>query len=151
MRVIQLRTDKHMLRKLGVIFLTAAIWSLAWGIAGAVAGAVMTVFHPDTGHIPADKIPLLIGLPSALFGSIGGLLYSSLAAALGAETRSGMKVRTILGAGIGGIAGLIFMKLLAHSYLTILVAVLLGALLARSSLLGRFQQTNSKISVNRGT
>jgi len=31
-------------------------------------------FQPDTGHMPYDKMPILIGVPAAVFGMGAGLL-----------------------------------------------------------------------------
>jgi len=127
------------------------MWTTAWGFAGAAIGAIVTVFHSDTGHIPSDQIPLLIGVPSAVFGLGAGLLYGALAVAFGAEVSLSRKGRMMLGAGVGCAAGIVFMRVLAHSYLTIVVAVLLGILLARSSFLGKFLQPKSHIEPSRGT
>jgi hypothetical protein len=140
-----------MIRKLYRICLIAVMWTVAWGISGAAIGAIVTVFHSDTGHIPSEQIPILIGVPSAAFGLAAGLLYGALAVAFGAEVSLGTKGRTILGAGVGCVAGIVFMRVLAHSYLTILVAVLLGILLARSSYLGKVQRPKSHIEPSRGT
>lgn len=119
-----------MLRMLFRICGIAAVWSLVWGIAGAAVGIIITFFQPDTGHIPVNKIPLLVGVPSAAFGLCAGLLYGILAVALGLELRIGARGRLILGACVGGAAGVVFMRVLAHSYLTVLVATVLGMLLA---------------------
>ena len=50
------------------------------------------------------------------------------------------KGANVIGAAIGCIAGIALMKTLALTYLSILVAVLFGVLLARSSLLERLLQ-----------
>jgi|SRR5215813_4588967 len=119
-----------MLKKLLRVCAIAATWAFAWGLTGAAAGAIIAAFQPDTGHIPSEKMPVLIGVPAAAFGLGAGLLYGALAVALGMELNSGPARRIILGAIVGCFAGTVLMKLFAHSYLTIFVAVLLGVLLA---------------------
>lgn len=66
-----------MFRKVLRICWIAGIWTLAWGIAGAAIGGVVTVFQPDTGHIPANMVPILIGVPNAAFGLVTGLIYGT--------------------------------------------------------------------------
>ena len=118
------------MRRLLRILWIALIWAVTWGLTGAAAGAVLTVFHPDTGHIPADKIPVFIGVPSAVFGLVAGLLYGLIAVGLGIEASLGSKGRTLIGAGVGCAAGLVYMRIFAHHYLTVLLAAIVGALLA---------------------
>lgn len=115
----------------------AAMWAFAWGITGAMIGAVITIFQPDTGHIPSNMVPIMVGVPSAAVGLGAGLLYGTLAVAFGMEVRLGKRGRTILGAAVGCAAGVVFMRVLAHSYLTVVVTVLLGVFLATVFLPGK--------------
>ena len=134
-----------MLRKFYYVCLTAALWTLVWGLVGATTGAIVTVFQPDTRHIPSDEMPILIGVPSSIFGFGAGLLYGALAVAFGAELSLRKTGRPLLGAGVGLVVGIAFMRILAHSYLTILLAILLGVLLAGSPFLGKFLQPKKDV------
>lgn len=121
-----------MLRKVVRICGCAAAWALAWGMTGATVGAIVAVFQPDTGHIPSSKMPILIGVPSTVFGLFAGLVYGTLVTTLGNELRLGTKGKAILGAGIGCVVGAAFMRVLVHSYLAIFLGGLVGVVLAIS-------------------
>jgi len=119
-----------MLHKALKICSVAITWALAWGFTGAILGAVIAIFQPDTGHIPSSKMPIFIGVPSAVFGLGAGLVYGILTASLSTKVTLRMKDRAALGALVGCGIGVAFMRILAHSYLTVLVAGLLALLLA---------------------
>jgi hypothetical protein len=89
----------------------------------------MTLIDPDTGHIPRAMVPLMIGVPSAVFGALAGLLFALVVVPAGIRIPLGATGRTLLGATVGGIAGVVFMNILAHSIVTVALASLLGAAL----------------------
>jgi hypothetical protein len=64
------------LQIIGKVVRTTGIWALLWGLTGAAVGAVMTLIDPDTGHIPRTMVLLMIGVPSAVFGALAGLLFA---------------------------------------------------------------------------
>jgi len=114
---------------IGKVVRTTGIWALLWGLTGAAAGAVMTLIDPDTGHIPRAMVPLMIGGPSAVFGALAGLLFALVVVPAGIRVPLGTTGRTLLGATVGGIVGIVFMNILAHSIVTVALAALLGAAL----------------------
>ena len=118
------------LKILGRILITTFKWAIVWGLVGAAMGAVATIVEPDTGHIPRNLVPLMIGLPSAAFGAIAGLIFASVMVPIQVGTFLGLKGRVALGAVVGATAGIVFMNLLAHSVLTIFLAGFLGGALA---------------------
>ncbi len=118
------------LKTLGRILITAGTWAVVWGLVGAAVGAVSTVVEPDTGHIPRNLVPLMMGVPSAVFGAIAGLIFASVMAPVRISSLLGPKGRMFLGAAVGATAGIVFMNLLAHSFITILLAAFLGGALA---------------------
>ena len=89
----------------------------------------MTLIDPDTGHIPRTMVPLMIGVPSAVFGALAGLLFALVVVPAGIRIPLGTTGRTLLGATVGGIVGIVFMNILAHSIVTVALAALLGAAL----------------------
>ncbi|SRR6266481_2165600 len=115
---------------MGRILMMTLKWAAAWALAGAAMGVVATLIEPDTGHIPRHLVPVMIAVPSAAFGAVAGLIFASVVASVNISVSLGPKGRTLLGSVIGGLTGLVFMNLLAHSVLTVLSAALLGALLA---------------------
>lgn len=118
------------LKLLGSILVTALKWGIVWGLAGAAVGAVTTLIEPDTGHIPRNLVPLMIGVPSAIFGAVAGLVFASVVAPFPQiSTFLGAKGRVVLGGAVGGAAGIVFMNLLAHSVVTVFSGALLGAAL----------------------
>jgi hypothetical protein len=118
------------LKTLARILTTTLKWAIVWGLVGAAMGAVATIVEPDTGHIPRNLVPLMIGLPSAVFGAIAGLLFASVMTPVHVSAFLGLKGRVVLGAIVGATAGIVFMNLLAHSVVTILLAAFLGGALA---------------------
>jgi len=118
------------LKTLGGILVTSLRWAIVWGLVGAAMGAVATIVQPDTGHIPRNLVPVMIGLPSSLFGAIAGLIFAFVMTPTQIGTFLGLKGRVALGAVVGATAGIVFMNLLAHSVLTIGLAALLGGALA---------------------
>ncbi len=118
------------LKTLGRILITTVTWAVVWGLVGAAVGAVATVIEPDTGHIPRNLVPLMMGVPSAVFGAIAGLIFASVMAPVRISSLLGPKGRVFLGGAVGATAGIIFMNLFAHSVITILLAALLGGALA---------------------
>ncbi len=118
------------LKTLGRILITTVTWAVVWGLVGAAVGAVSTVVEPDTGHIPRNLVPLMMGVPSAVFGAIAGLIFASVMAPVRISSLLGPKGRMFLGAAVGATAGIVFMNLLAHSVITILLAAFLGGALA---------------------
>jgi hypothetical protein len=121
------------LKSLPNVFLTAVKWAVVWGLFGAAIGAVATIIEPDTGHIPRNRVPLLIGLPSAVFGAIAGLIYGVLMMPARVSDVLGAKGRVTLGAVIGAAAGIVLMNLFAHSFWAVILAALLGGVLAASA------------------
>ena len=117
------------LKSLGGILITALKWAVVWGLAGAAAAALATVIEPDTGHIPRHLVPLMVGVPSAAFGCLAGLLFAAVMAPVRIRDLVGLTGRVILGGFIGGTVGILFMNLLAHSVLTVILAAFLGAVL----------------------
>jgi len=75
------------LQIIGKVVKTTGIWALLWGLTGAAAGAVMTLIDPDTGHIPRAMVPLMIGVPSAVFGALAGLLFALVVVPAGIRIR----------------------------------------------------------------
>jgi hypothetical protein len=124
-------------RSLGRVLLTALKWAVVWGLVGAAAGAIATLIEPDTGHVPRNLVPLMIGVPSAAFGFVSGLLFAVLLASPHIGDLFGLKGRLILGSFVGGAVGIVFMNLLAHSAVTVLVAAILGAALGAHSVKSR--------------
>jgi hypothetical protein len=118
------------LKTLGRILITTVIWAVVWGLVGAAVGAVATVIQPDTGHIPRNLVPLMIGVPSGVFGAIAGLIFASVMAPVRISSLVGLKGRIFLGTVVGATAGIVFMNLLAPSVLTVFLAALLGGVLA---------------------
>jgi len=118
------------LKVLGRILTTALKWAVVWALAGAAMGVVATLIEPDTGHIPHNLIPLMMGVPSAIFGAIAGLIFASVMTPVRISSLLGLKGRMFLGSAVGAIAGIVFMNLLAHSVITILLAAFLGGALA---------------------
>lgn len=118
------------LRTLIVVFVTALKWAVVWGLVGAAMGAVATIVEPDTGHIPRNLVPLMIGLPSSVFGFIAGLIFAFVMTPIQVNSFLGLKGRVFLGAIVGATAGIVFMNLLAHSVVAILLAAFLGGTLA---------------------
>lgn len=118
------------LKTLARILTTTLKWAIVWGLVGAAMGAVATIVEPDTGHIPRNLVPLMIGLPSAVFGAIAGLLFASVMTPVHVGALLGLKGRVVLGAIVGATAGIVFMNLLAHSVVTIPLAAFLGGALA---------------------
>ncbi len=118
------------LKTLGRILVATVTWAVVWGLVGAAAGAVATVIEPDTGHIPRNLVPLMMGVPSAVFGAIAGLIFASVMAPVRISSLLGPKGRMLLGGAVGATVGIIFMNLFAHSVISILLAALLGGSLA---------------------
>jgi len=118
------------LKTLGRILITTVTWAVVWGLVGAAVGAVATVIEPDTGHIPRNLVPLMMGVPSAVFGAIAGLIFASVMARAHISSLLGPKGRMFLCGSLVATVGIIFMNLFAHSVITILLAALLGGALA---------------------
>jgi hypothetical protein len=118
------------LKTLGRILITTLTWAIAWGLVGAAVGAVSTVIKPDTGYIPHNFVPLMMGVPRAAFGAMAVPIFASVMAPVRITSLLGLKGRMLLGAVVGAIAGIVLMNLLAHSVITILLATFLGAALA---------------------
>jgi hypothetical protein len=118
------------LKVLNRILITTLKWAIVWGLAGAAMGVVATLIEPDTGHIPRKLVPVMIGLPSAAFGAVAGLLFASVLVPAHISASLGPTGRVVLGGVVGGAVGMIFMNLLAHSVVTVLLAAFLGAALA---------------------
>ena len=113
------------------MFTIAAVtakWAVAWGIVGALARLVSILVDPDTGHIPNYDVPLMIGVPSAAFGALAGLMFASLSYSVRRKNPTSAN-RALLGAAVAGAAGFAFMKVLAHSILVIPITALLGSVL----------------------
>jgi len=110
--------------------MTALQWAIVWAFIGAVVVVVAVLIEPDTGHIPRKLVPLMVAVPSAAFGAIAGLIFASVTAPVSFGFHLGRRETTLVGAAIGGATGFVFMNLLAHSVVTIVLGVLLGALLA---------------------
>ena len=106
---------------------TTGVWAVLWGLTGAAAGAVMTVIEPDTGHISHSLVPFMIGIPSAVFGAAAGLVFVLIA--LLADIRSPLSItgKTLLGGSVGAIVGVVFMIVLAHTFVTVVLTTLMGA------------------------
>lgn len=118
------------LRTVGRILIATATWAVVWGLVGAAVGVISTVIEPDTGHIPRNLVPLMIGVPSAVFGAIAGLVFASLMAPARLSSFLGPKGRMLFGCAVGATAGIVFMNVLAHSAITIVLAAFLGGALA---------------------
>jgi hypothetical protein len=71
----------------------------------------------------------MIGVPSAAFGALAGLLFALVVVPADIRIPLGTTGRTLLGATVGGIVGLVFMNILAHSIVTVGLAALLGSAL----------------------
>ena len=117
-------------KALGRILITAFKWAIVWGLVGAAMGVLATTLEPDTGHIPRNLVPLMMAVPSAVFGAIAGLIFASVLTAVHVSDFLGPRGRVVLGTVIGATAGIVFMNLLAHSVITIILAAFLGAALA---------------------
>jgi hypothetical protein len=117
------------LKIVGKVLITALTWAVVWGMAGEGVGVVGTIIDPDTGHIPRQIVPVMIGIPSAAFGAVAGLIFASITTRAGISTALGAGGRTIVGCIIGEIAGIVFMNILAHSIIAVVLAALLGAAL----------------------
>lgn len=118
------------LKVIARVLLTGLTWAIVWGLAGAAMGVVATLVEPDTGHIPRNLVPVMIGLPSAAFGAVAGLLFASVLVPVKISASLGSTGRVVLGAVVGGAIGMIFMNVLAHSLVAVLLAAFLGATLA---------------------
>jgi hypothetical protein len=108
---------------------TVAIWTVAWGLSGVLLGLMALVVQPDTGHVPRREVLLLIGIPLALCGVVGGSIFG----VVGGSYKG--KARVILGGLTGGIAGMApawfpGWRSVALA-LSVLVGISLGAALAR--------------------
>jgi len=101
------------LKALGRILITALKWAIVWGLVGAAMGVLATTLEPDTGHIPRNLVPLMMAVPSAVFGAIAGLIFASVMTPVHVSDFLGPRGRVVLGAVIGATAGTIFMNLLA--------------------------------------
>jgi hypothetical protein len=112
------------------ILTTTVTWAVVWGLAGAAMGVVMIVISPATGHIARPMVPVIVGIPSAAFGAIAGCLFACIMSAESVSRALGRWGRSVLGLIMGGAAGVVFMDLLAHSIVTVVLAALLGAVLA---------------------
>ena len=108
---------------------TVAIWTIAWGLSGVLLALIALVIQPDTGHVPRYEVPLLLGIPLALCGVVGGSIFG----VVGGSYKG--KARVILGGlagGIGGIAPAWFPGWRSVALaLSIVVGISLGAALAR--------------------
>jgi hypothetical protein len=118
------------LRNLTWIFMTTLKWAVVWGLAGAAMGVVATLIEPDTGHIPRNLVPVMIGVPRAVFGAVAGLLFASVMVSAHIQASLGPTGRAALGGAVGAAVGMIFMNLLAHSVVTVVFAAFWGAALA---------------------
>lgn len=127
--MVCLHINMTTLQIIGKVVRTTGIWALLWGLTGAAAGAILTLIDPDTGHIPRAMVPLMIGVSSAVLGALAGLLFALIVVPAGIRIPLGTTGRTLLGATVGGIVGIVFMNILAHSIVTIALASLLGAAL----------------------
>ncbi|MDP9337888.1 MAG: hypothetical protein M3P45_03365 [Acidobacteriota bacterium] len=117
------------LKTVGKILLTALQWAVLWGLVGATAGVVATIVEPDTGHIDPKFVPIMIGVPSAAFGALAGLVFASMVVPSNIRFL-GPKGRVVIGGVVCAAVGAIFMNVLAHSAIAILLAAFLGAALA---------------------
>jgi hypothetical protein len=64
-----------------------------------------------------------------VFGAVTGLLLALIVVPAGIRIPLGTTGRTLVGATVGGIVGIVFMNILAHSIVTVALAALLGAAL----------------------
>jgi hypothetical protein len=119
-----------MLQKLLRIGRTAVGWALAWGLTGAAAGLSVIILQLDTGHFPANKVPVLIGVTCAVYGLCAGFIYGALAVAFGFDARLWSKRLIALGAELSCAAGAVFIILFGHSYIIFVVAIVIVVLLA---------------------
>jgi hypothetical protein len=92
-------------------------------------GVIMIIVEPDTGHVPRHWVPVMVGMPSAVFGALAGIVFGAVATSAGLGAPFGPIGRSVVGAAVGGSVGVVFMSLLAHSFLTILLATGLSAYL----------------------
>jgi hypothetical protein len=127
-------------RSFSRIVLTTVAWMIAWGVIAAAITAVVTVIQPDTGHIPRQKVPLMIGIPSAVFGGIAGFIFACVLEANGVPKLLGARSRLVLGALFGASAGILSMNFLSDSIFAVLFSALLGAIL-----LGSFVQFSNTL------
>ncbi len=71
----------------------------------------------------------MIGVPSAVFEALAGLVFALIVVPAGIRIPLGTTGRTLLGATVGGIVSIVFMNILAHSIVTVALAAVLGAAL----------------------
>jgi hypothetical protein len=71
---------------------TVAIWTVVWGLSRVLLALIALVIQPDTGHARRYEVPLLLGIPLALCGVVGGSIFG----VFGGSYKG--KARVILGA-----------------------------------------------------
>ena len=118
-----------MFKSLARILLTMTEWAAFWGIVGAAFAAVATVIQPDTGHIPREKVPLMIGVPSAMLGSVVGLVFACTAEAFHEKNLMGNKVRAVVLGILSACSAVVIMNVLAPSLLSVIPAGFIGGVL----------------------
>jgi hypothetical protein len=118
---------------LGRMIKLGLIWCFVWCAAGALAGFLLTMGPRDPRAIPHSFAPFLVGIPSAIVGGVAGMVFVFLAPALESRRRASFLNLAILGAIVGTGLGILFMRVVAHSLLTVVVSAVIGAGLGYTS------------------
>jgi hypothetical protein len=107
------------------IVVTALIWAFAWGMCAWLVGLIEIIRHPDSGHVGPGLALLILICTSAVFGALAGFAFAGLGTLLASS-----RARVLLGAMVGAAAGSLLMRVLLHTIVTVVVASLLGAVMA---------------------
>jgi len=118
---------------LGRMLKLGLYWCFVWCMAGALTGFLLSRGPRDPRAIPHEFMPFVVGIPSAVLGGLAGVVFTFMAPAL--ESRRRVPVRTLaaLGAAVGAGLGVFFMRVVFHSFLTLLVCALLGTALGAAT------------------
>ena len=114
------------------MFKLGLLWCFAWCAAGAFAGFMLTRGPRDPRAISHEFYPFVVGIPSAVLGGVAGMIFVFLAPAIESRRRS-IRYLAVLGAVLGAGLGLLYMRVVANTYLTLIVCVLFGATLGAAS------------------
>jgi hypothetical protein len=109
------------------ILVTTILWAVVCGLSGAVLAVVVTITEPDTGHIPREFVPLMVGVPTAALGALGGIICGFALTRAHADDLLGFRGRKVIGGYVGGAAAIICVSILVPSFIAVIPAGFLGA------------------------
>ncbi len=108
-------------------------WCFAWCAAGAFAGFMLTRGPRDPRAISHEFYPFVVGIPSAVLGGVAGMFFVFMSPAIESRRRKAIRYLALLGAALGFGLGLLYMRVVANTYLTLIVCTLFGAALGAVS------------------